>query len=302
MIDESNVAADNQEEIAAPAKPSLFSKTTLGELGAKLPVYCLGKDKKPIQDLSFSFHTWDMEMEEKLAERAEKSKNVGLFINEMMCMLLDQFCGQDFQAIDGANKTLMMNQLDMSNMMYLYIFLRVEVMGADYRLSIVCPNGRCGKQIDDYVVSLEDVDVHVKEFDFEKGEPKNPRVAKYELVKPILFNDMTITAFEFDVSKWDYMERSEKSDGDNTASLKKLMLKSSISGFYTGTLKVTKFLDPQAVMKKLQKVDIEKCIRMVTENNAGPAPVLAGECPHCKTKWHKPLDWSYRGFFDSSSL
>lgn len=284
------------------SKPELFSKTTLGDLGAKLPVYRLDSKKLPITDLSFSFHTWDMEMEEKLSERAEKSKSVGLFINEMMCMLLDQFCGQDFQALDSSNKTLMMNQLDMPNMMYLYIYLRVEVLGSDYRLNLTCPAARCGKEIKDYVVNLEGVDVHTKEFDYEAGVPIHHRTVKYELVRPITLNDKIITAFEYDVSKWDYMERSDSKDGSTAGSLKKFMLKSSISGFFAGEEKIQGYLDPKAVMQKMQKVDIEKSIRLITENNAGPTPVLEGECPHCQVKWSKVLDWSYRSFFDSSSL
>ena len=289
-------------EVTEKSKPALFRKTTLGALGPELPVYRLDSKKNPIQDLEFSFLTWDMEMEEKLSERAEKSKSVGTFINEMMCMLLDRFCGEDFQSLNPANKALMMNQLEWPNMMYLYIYLRVEVLGSDYSLNLICPNTRCGKPIEDYVVNLEDVDVHEKAFDFESNIPINPRIAKYELIKPILFNDLTITAFEFDVSKWDYMERSDSKDGESAAGLKKLMLKSSISGFFTGEERVSKFLDPQSVMKKMQKIDIEKSIRLITENNAGPTPLLQGECPYCKTQWTKVLDWSYRSFFDSSSL
>lgn len=293
------------ELVQEDLKPSsvFFRKTTLGELGNRLPIYRVGQDKKPIEKNEFTFIPWDMEMEEKLAEKQEKSKGRGTFINEMMCMLLDNFCGQEFQEMKPEERAVVMNQLEWSNMMYMYIYLRVEELGSNMSLNLMCPNPRCQQQLDNYVVDLKGLDVHVKEYNFEKKEADHPRVSTYDLVKPIILKDgLTISAINFDMSRWDYMEKSDNKDGINAGKLKMFMLKSSVVGFKNGEEKVTKFLDPQQVFSRMKKIDIEQCTRFVADNNAGPVPLVECQCPKCETKWNRMLEFNYQSFFDSSSL
>lgn len=278
----------------------LSRKVTLKELGATLPVYRLTQDKKPIVDRSFSFIPWDMEIEEKLSAASNKAKNIGVFMNEMMCTLVDNLCGVDFQSLPKEQRMLMINQLEWPNMMYMYIYLRTEELGTKLKLTLDCPS--CGKKIDNFEADLNELDVNIKDTPTAE-DCGHGRVARYELVKPIIVDDKTtVTAFDLDVSKWEYMERIEKGDGENGARMKQFMLKSSICGFYAGEGKVDKFLDPQTVFKKLKKIDIELSIKKLMENNVGPEPAIAGTCHHCKREWKKLLDWTYQSFFDSSSL
>ena len=103
---------------------------TLQELGPNLPIQTK-LNGQYVKDRSFSFIEWDMELEEKLSKLQAKSKNIGTFINQMLCTVLDNFCGIDFQSLKDHEKTLMINQLEYTNVMYMYIYLRVEELGEE---------------------------------------------------------------------------------------------------------------------------------------------------------------------------
>lgn len=277
------------------AKPAVSRSTKLAELGSNLPIPPRTIDGKFAADRSFSFVSWDMEIEEKLSDLQENVKSVGEFVNRMMGLLLDRFCGQDFQSKSNEEKLLLMNQLEFSNVMYMYIFLRVDELGKELRLDVTCP--RCTKLNKDYVADLETLDVEVKDPDVHQ------RTAIYDLVKPIPLEDgQIVTAVEFDISKWEYMERATVEIAKNAAKMKSLMFQSSLVGLKAGDQPVKGFHDPKGFIRQMKKVDIEKAMDALVKNNAGPHMQIAGKCVHCGGEWFRALDWRYDSFFDSSSL
>ncbi len=286
MTDQNKVESQEPES-------KIFRKTTLGELGAMFPVlpHSMGK---PSEKRDFSFREWDMDMEEKLSTLKSESKNIGEFVNKMFCALLDQFCGQDFQKLTIEQRMVAINQMEFPNVMYAYIYLRVEELGHDLRLNVTCPS--CGKLNADYVADLRTLEVRRKELE-------HARAIDYVLTKPLILEDgKIITSLKFDVAKWEAMESATQEIAENSGKMKRLMLKSSLVGASTDKGPVEGFYDPQAVLSKLKKVDIEKVLRDVTENNAGPHMAISGKCVHCKKEFQRLLDWSYDVFFDSSSL
>lgn len=280
------------EEVKAEKKA--FRKTTLGELGANLPIVRRMADGKPIEARNFSFLEWDMATEEKIADIKKNAKSAGQFVNAMFGLMLDQFCGQDFQSKSKEDKLITINQLEFSNVMYLYIYLRVEELGDEMRLDVACPH--CSKLNKDYRCSLNSLDVDVK-------DPDHEHKKVYDLRKPIELNGKMVTALEIDVAKWSFMESAEPEIAENEAKMKALLFRSSIVGAFEGEGKRFEgFVDQESIVKKIKKVDIEKLALTIAENNCGPKMVISGDCVHCKKEWFKPLNWSYDYFFDSSSL
>lgn len=272
----------------------LYSKTILKELGNKFPVPILDSSGQPFAKQDFTFNEWDMVMEETLSKLKGKAKTTGLFVSQMMGTLFADFCGQDFTAVPEHEKTLRMNQLEFANMMYAYIYLRVEELGPDFVLDVGCPT--CGKLNKDFCANLEDLDVHVKD------HKKHSRTHIMELKRPITLDDKIITAIELSVGKWDSMEKADREVASNAAKMKRLLFESSITGIHDSKGPIEGYHDIQNVIKKLKKYDIEMCMRDTIENNAGPTMAISGECVHCGTEWWKELDWRYDSFFDSSSL
>ena len=277
------------------AKEALYRVSTLDEIGSQLPIPRLGADGRLLPQRDFSFLEWDMEVEEKISEIQSKAKNVGHMVSQMLCLLLDQFCGQDFQSIPDEQKILIINQLEFTNVMYMYIFLRTEELGFDLKMDVTCPV--CKKLNKGFMADLRTLEVHAK-------DEEHKRRHQYDLIKPILMeNGDVVSGITYDISKWDTMERATPDVADNAGKMKQLLFRSSIvSGEATTQDGKTKQYPVDLIVKKLKKIDIEKISAAVTENNSGPLMAMKGKCIHCASEWFKVLDWGYQSFFDSSSL
>ena len=261
---------------------------TLGELGLNLPIFT-GSD-----DRSFSFKDWDMETEEKLSDLQSKSKNVGEFVRQMMNLLLDEFQGKDWESYLEEEKIVTLSKLHFPNMMYMYVALRVEELGHELAFdSITCPS--CAKQIRDFRADLRTLDIIMK-------DSEEDLVRDYELKKPLLLGNQTITGLKVGVTKWGALESVPAEKASNGASVKKALFESSISGATNNSEDIEGMIDFKTLIKKIKKIDIEKISKLITENNGGPDMIVGGQCPHCQSDFVKPVDWGYEIFFDSSSL
>lgn len=283
-----------ENNVSEPVKKELFHITTLRELGSNLPVKPVDSSGQLLKNCSFSFNEWDMETEEHLSDLQRKSKNVGEFVNKMLGVLLADFCGVDFQSLKPEEKLLKVSQLEFSNVMYMYMYLRYDELGSELKFDITCPT--CKRNIENFVADLGDLEVHTKDHETEYD-------IKYELRRPIVLNDVgTITHIVFGQSKWEALERQTKDSVANEGKMKRTMFHSAIKSVEGANGPFEKFIDLQTVLSKLKKVDIELAMKAVVENNAGPHMVVKGQCPHCESEWFRQLDWGYESFFDSSSL
>lgn len=271
-----------------------YKKITLKELGANLPIIRRLPDGKPLDKREFSFIEWDMTIEEKLSDLKEKSKSMGEYVSAMLSLLIADFCGQDFQKLSKEEKILALSQLEYSNIIYMYVYLRVEELGDELRLDVTCPF--CAKLNKDFACSLYDMDVHVKDAEHE-------RTVDYDLQKPITIDEKIVTGLKLDIAKWEAMEKADPDQADNSAKVKKLIFNSSIAGAYVEDRKpFPGYADVGRIVKSLKKIDIEKLAKTIIQNNCGPAMTVKGDCVHCRKEWFKELNWSPDYFFANSSL
>lgn len=303
---------DKSEYSKHKREGDLYRVTTLRELGPNLPIPMRLQDGTTVEKRSFSFLEWDMEMEDILSKAKVKAKTVGLFVNDMMGFILDDLCGIDFQALDEGSRMLKISQLEFSNIMYMYIYLRVEELGSTIRMDVGCPS--CGQLNKDWRGDLNDMEIRVKDETVPaieaKGDNKaipekkgHPRTCEYEFRRPLVMEDKKIiTGVMLDIGKWQAMEKADAEVAKNPAKMKRLLFESSIAGVLQKDGPIKGYYDVDAVIWKLKKIDIEMCMMEMVENNAGPVMAIQGECEHCGTEWFKELDWSYDYFLDSSSL
>ena len=307
-----NIHKEKPKDSKHAREGELYRVTTLRELGPNLPIPIILQDGTILPKRSFSFLEWDMDMEEILSKAKSKAKTVGLFINNMMGHILDDLCGQSFQDLSEGERALKINQMEFSNVMYMYIYLRVEELGPTIRMDVGCPS--CGQLNKDWRGDLNDLEIRVKDApvsavegkDGKKGTEESKghsRTCEYELRKPLLMEDKkVITSLKLNIGKWDSMEKADAEVAKNPAKMKRLLFESAIVGVSEKDKPVEGFYDIEQVIRKLKKVDIEMCMTEMVENNAGPIMAIQGECVHCGTEWYKELDWSYDYFLDSSSL
>lgn len=292
---------ENQEK----KEKEKFRKTTLKDLGSFLPIFRdygaqePGEGEHEKRSREFTFLDWDFDMEEKLADIFANAENIGKAVRDMMKELIDTFEGKNFQEWSEEKKLLTLHQLEFSNMMYMYMYLRYEVMGEEIIMNIPCPF--CKKMIKDYTGDLRTLDINVKDREHEHE-------FHYSLKKPIRLKGIPkpVTGFRVGLSQWAAMENIKKQVNPNSSILRKELFMSSIKECIHDNESVKQgvpmLIDVRSTIKKMKKGDIEKLTALITENNAGPHMVIGGECPHCKGEFIKPIDWGYEDFFGSSSL
>ena len=268
-----------------------FKVQNLHDLGPHLPII-RKVNSVFIDKREFSFRSWTFETEEKIGDLKKNAKGPGDFAVSLLAEMLDQYCGENFADMDVKKKEAILSAESFGNIMYMYFYLRYDEVDNMLKMNLTCPHNDCGELINDFTVDLNDLEVHVK-------DETHEREILYELKNPILFAGRTVTHVKLGVTAWAMMISASQEVAENTGKMKRIMLQNSITGLQTDT----EFPLPMSeVLKDMKKYDIEKCISLVVQNNAGPKMGMSGECPHCKKKFFKDLNWSYDYFFDSSSL
>jgi len=272
---------------------NLFTKKTiLKDLDNILPIAMNGTDGLPLKDLSFSFMDWDMEVEEEIGEERQKSKNNGQWVTKLLCRLLDRFCGVNFQDLTDDQKLMRLHNMPSSNVYYMFVYLRYDQIGPKIRTDFKCASPGCGKQINNYECSLEDMDIHVKDHECSNH-------VLYELHKPILYDGKTISKVKYDYTKWYMYEKTEREDLENPGRFKRINIESAAAGFHNGTGVIEQMLDPRQVIKKMKKKDIEQSLNKILENNGGCRMMIKVTCPYCTDDFYQVVNTEYDHFFGS---
>jgi len=280
------MSKETQTKVENKSTEATFPKTTLAELGNQLPVHEKGKT-----DQYFTFIEWGTPEEKKIAKIKEKNPNMGYFVSQVLMLLLDRLNGIDFHGMEDKMKILALNQMRLANPLYMYFYLRFHEMGEHVTLGFQCPN--CRKRENEFIANLGHLDVDCK-----CGEW--PDHVIYKLVKPITLakGEQLIDNLKLKVGLWDIMEKMDLETANDEAETKIYTLKNHIDGSegFSG------FLDPQEIVDKIKKTDLERTQRVLAAHNAGPAIRQEIECPKCRFKFNHALDWSYDHFFGASSL
>lgn len=282
-------------------KEEVSNRKTLKELGSLLPIGLIPKPewKFAPKDNSFKFKEWGFEQEQEIAKLKNKENSSGKFAAEVMNMMLDELGGVKWDSI-GEAKRLVLNQLYMGDMLYLYICLRIEALGHEFALNgILCPH--CGHKHKEFVADLRDIDV-----DTLPKDEKPDQLFEYKLKKPIKYSHKgsdgevpeDITLFKIARSKWQTMEELTMEMAENGALAKKCILKGSIAGYNDSE----GYVDADKMIGSLKKIDYEMMDKFIGMHNLGPTIVVADDCKSCGKKWAQQINWSYDHFFGASSL
>jgi len=274
---------------------------TLRELDRMLPIGLKERPEwsfKP-RDNSFKFKDWGFEQEEEISKLKNKETSSGSFATKVLTMMLDELGGQKWDKM-GDERILVLSRMAMSDVLYMYIYLRIEALGHEFAFSnLVCPH--CNHEHGEFVVDLRDLDVDVldKDEDIE-------HVEEYILKKPIKFEHMgsdgkkiteKIASLKLTRSKWSVMEELSGENVQNAAKSKMCLLKDCIVGYNDSIGYV-----PDEIIKSIKKLDFERLDRMIARINKGPTVVITDDCKNCGKKWSRQINWSYDYFFGSSSL
>lgn len=273
-----------------PTHPVLMSVTTLGQLGSQLPVGVvnpgIGKRVKP-----FRLRQFRMKQEKELGELRENGRGMsfGKFVSEVMAKMVQTVGHHTFDSMGEKERKLVLAQMTMADVLYMYVWLRHEAMGADEPvvLPVTCPGCRHMFQVDADLGTLEVRTVPAEALDLRRTA---------SLRDGLTIHGKQCSNLWLDAVPWRMADSPAfMRPGEREA----LVINHSIVG--AEGVDLNPFLMTDAELDEMTKFDLEGLMRDIDDNSPGPIMVVKSNCPACKSEVGRMIDWGYDSFFSRSS-
>ncbi len=284
---EAQTEQDPTKKFDPKKKTTTFKLTTLGELGAQLPIGMVSPDKRLLKDFELKPFRFKEEREvEKLKDKPGLS--VGAFVSGLLGVLVARVHGTDIQKMADVQRRLYFGQMWFADVLYLYMYLRTQALGDVINIKIPCRHCRVPFEIDG---DLKGIDVRVVDNPdqlFQKVTLKTGIPFRGELRKTFTTRPVNWLSFE-------------DRDLNDKAMVKLAMFQNSIQSV-EGIAEDQLAVLPESAFDEMTKLDTEVLTKHLEESSPGPQMTVEASCPKCKTQWAWPIDWSYESFFGASSL
>jgi hypothetical protein len=284
-------------EARDPTVP-LLRKTTLGELGSKLPV---GTPDPATSGLikDISRRRWNLGLEKKLGKAREKMKtgNIAKFATLVLAGVCEQIGGLKIKEWNPKNKgdhdkaLIQIGNMYMCDALYAYVWLRHDVIGREVDLTLTCPV--CSHKMA-FKADLETLEVNV-------ADNPDDILWQYDLKHPITLRGQKCTGFKLGPIRWNSIENSQKGSLLDMGGTKSEMIWSAIVE-PLGHDKLAGVSVAEHELEELDKWDLEKLSGLIDVNSPGPDMAIEATCPRgpCGHSFRTPIDWMYDSFFGIS--
>jgi hypothetical protein len=264
-----------------------YRLVTLGELGPNLPIGLAGEGGRLAKDFEVKPFRFKEEREiEKLKNKPGLS--VGAFVSSMLGLLVARVGSTDIEKLKDAERQLFFGQMWFCDVMYLYVYLRVEALGPVVGIDVPCRMCRAPFQ---FHGDLRGMDVRVvddpqelrRKVALKTGLPLRSALRKNLTTRPV------------------HWLASLNRDLGDAAQAKMMLFQHSVEEV-EGIPPHELALVPESAFDELTKFDAEILSRHIEDSTPGPQMVIEAQCPRCQSQIVSPLNWSYDSFFGSSSL
>lgn len=267
------------------------TKTTLGALGAQLPI---GLSPGGTLVKSLAHRTWRTREEKALGKMKKSGTNVAQHVGIVVGAMCTEFASHRWPEMpekpDQINeRRVHVSQSTMGDVLYAYCFLRREVLSNIVKMNITCPNGNCAYKftLPADLNTLEVVTVdHVDALKWE-----------YKLADPISLRGKRVGIFRMGAALWSPLEQAA-GGAINDATIKVAMLRGSICGINDDAASVVMTDDD---MDEISKRDLEGMTAALDDNVFGPKMAVEGDCERCGRPYIQSINWVYDAFFSTSS-
>jgi len=283
-------------EAPAGEKPSGPQRTTtcMGEYGDKLPIGILDGDGRLHKDLVTK--VWKTRDDRELGKRIAPDTGLVEHVPLVVANMCSRLGPHNMDALDDANKSVILSTMYMADVFYVYTLLRSKTMGPKLKLQVRCPRAGCNVEFP-YTGDLTTIDVVTV-------EDIDAILWRYDLEDPIAIRRQTVTHFQMAYPKWSVLEQAR--GNTNEAEIKALALQGAIVGLNDDQTPVSLTLNE---IDELSKRDFESMQEGLNKNFLGPKMGLEGKCePAVCTRFKRgghefklPIDWAYKSFFGASS-
>jgi hypothetical protein len=255
-------------------------KTTLGELGKKLPVGFI-EGNKFNREFSFRELEFGVEREIQKTRAKERITDVGRMTTFVLAKLLTSLGGKQLDPNKPAETEAVLARCWMADVLYMWLWARYESCGPEFQFPFGCP--QCGHTEEPTpTFDMAGIDVQCPD-KVEELRGTYPLKTKMEV------RGQNISAFRLQPPIWSTFLGAEAREGDLQAKL----LMTSICG--TDMHESIMLVD--AEVNKLKRRDYMGIGAAIDKLALGPKLVVEHECERCKFKMVRALEWDYDSFF-----
>lgn len=281
------VAVPESEAAAVEETPKRFI-LTMAERGPVLPVGI----KTPSGDLARDLvaRPWKTKDERALGRLKKPNMSMAGYVATLIGYMFARVGVHEWQQDSPPlpERLVVINQMYMGDVFYAYMWLRREVIGNELHMNVECPSCKKGFRFEGDLGSTMVQCVHD-----EHGLNQT-----YTLKNPIEVRKKNVTMFRMRPPRWGALSLKE-GEALNEATAKIATIRSSIVGLNDDPNEITLTDDE---LDELSKKDLEGVSALLNTDYLGPRMVVEGDCPRCEAPFKQMIDWSYGGFFTSSSV
>ncbi len=267
-----------------------FVTKTLGELRGTLPIGVPVGGKYHRDIIVKPFRVKEMK---QIGEYRAKSRAIttGKLVGHLLGVVCEQLGPYKFATMErDAEKQLSVSMMHMVDVLYAYLFARVESLGPQIILPTSCPN--CRTRLEP-VVDLNQMDVKVLDSDnlvdlTYDVELQDGLIWRGELRKKVTIGQPT----------WLSMDSPELQgeSGMNVATRETEVVRNAIVAVDgIPTTLTTEDLEGMTIK------DSTALLATISKNMPGPELLVNHSCPACSFEWQDSVEWGYDSFFRASS-
>lgn len=265
-------------------------KTTtvqLKDLGPNLPLGILDSGSY-VKDIAV--RPWRMAEERELGRLrdANKDANVASFVSMVLSVMCTRLGCHDFEGMKSEQRRVLISQMFMGDVFYAYVWLRVQTMGNHLDLNLAC--AACGRKFP-FQADLNTVEV-------ETAETEDAASWSYTLRVPFKIRDQTASVIRMGPARWNALEMMDRHGGMNPGMAKAGIIRGCFRGLADDDKPM---LIGDSELDEMSKWDLEKLTTEIDDYSIGPNMAVEGNCPHCRSPFRSPMDWTYDSFFGVSS-
>lgn len=274
------------------SEAAILAVREMSELGPHLPVgfEVPGEPRSRL----FRLRPFRLKDEKHLGALREKGKGMtmGTFVNGVLSHMVQTVGPHSFDAMKERDRAMVVTNLYMADVLYMYLYLRYDALGADepVAMQLKCPSCRS-----DFLFKGDLGSVKVRVV----GDEVRTLRRTYQLRDGVAINGRQTNVLYLEPLKWSAFERPEF-NVHNRAQREAATIRHSIVGCEGWDAKYP-FIFTDNDMDELTKYDLEGLVDDIEAHSPGPQMTIEAECNVCRTSFRAMMDWSYDSFFSRSS-
>lgn len=278
----------NPEQFSVPDTISTteLRKTTLGELGGLLPI---GVASEGALHRQFAFRRYTTANEREFETIRKEKKNISTpeFVIEILSRMCTRVGPYDFDSLDPSQRRLVLQNLYMGDVFYLWTCLRIEALGPDVRFKLDC--AACRTELRPGV-DLNSIDVRYV-------DQPSQLFWKHTLRDGLELGSSVEKELILQPPRWSILISNERNKKTAISDLKVSVAIGSIRQVGDGKKSPTR-----RDFDSMSKYDLEFLQKSVDDHAPGIEMEFEVECDQCDHKNRYGFDWTFDFFFGASSL